>query len=753
MNASHTLPPQRSEAADMAADMAADYQRQVQARRRRALDILLAGALVCSLILMAMLAWIHLQPRPPLRDITFLTLAVPAMLAAIALTYALARWISVDVASVFLLIAGILIVTFSDRPGQLAVGPGLIAYAVPILAAGILLPAWSAFVVAGLSALAVVVTGAVAGNPVVAVPPTLILFMLALITWYFAHNLEQSNLALRDANIQLRQDIAERKEAEARLRLMSHVVEQSPVSIALMDQTGHMEYVNSQFYQIMGLAAADAAKLSWKDLQPPDAPPDVDAHIQAVLASGGQFRAQSRRQRANGEWFWESVSISLVHDADTGAMHYLAIAEDVTARHEAEDALRNINAELERRVDERTTALRRANVELEHSGRLKDEFMATMSHELRTPLTGVLGAADVLAEQFNGPLNPRQLRLVKAIQDSGLHLLSLINGILDLTKIEAGGMQIDKQLVEVDEACRNALTVVREQALQKKLILSFTSRPADMQVAADPIRLKQMLVNLLSNAVKFTSAGGRIGLDVEGDVGKEEIRFVVWDTGIGIAAENMPRLFQPFVQLDSGLNRTYGGTGLGLTLVRKFAELHDGGVEVESSPGEGSRFTIILPWKQADLTPTEAAAEPPADQDAQILTVGGRKPLILLAEDSKPSIETVLNFLEPLGCELLVVQRGDDAVRTAREQKPDLILMDIQMPHMDGLTAIRQIRISTDPAVAQTPIIALTALAMRGDRERCLSAGADEYLSKPFTMRALAEMIRTLLDTSNQNLK
>jgi CheY-like chemotaxis protein len=207
----------------------------------------------------------------------------------------------------------------------------------------------------------------------------------------------------------------------------------------------------------------------------------------------------------------------------------------------------------------------------------------------------------------------------------------------------------------------------------------------------------------------------------------------------------------------------YGGTGLGLTLVRKFAELHGGGVEVESRLGEGSRFTIILPWPRdevpeavAQLEATPAADVPvlevaatPAQAPASLAAPGGRKPVVLLAEDNQPSIKTVLNFLEPLGCEMLVVQRGDDAVRYARERHPDLILMDIQMPHLDGLSAIRLIRACPDLCVAKTPIIALTALAMHGDRERCLAAGADEYLSKPFTMRALAELMRSLLVGAN----
>jgi CheY-like chemotaxis protein len=278
--------------------------------------------------------------------------------------------------------------------------------------------------------------------------------------------------------------------------------------------------------------------------------------------------------------------------------------------------------------------------------------------------------------------------------------------------------------------------------------LTYTSSPALLTLTVDPVRLKQILVNLLSNAVKFTPVGGRIGLEVMGDAANEVVQFTVWDTGIGIAPEQQPRLFEPFVQIDSGLDRHYGGTGLGLTLVRKFAELHGGGVAVDSSPGVGSHFTVTLPWRSpvaAEGKPANAAPGAGEQLLAQVIASLGRKPLILLAEDNHTSIEIVLNYLEPLGCELLVVLRGDDAVRMTIERQPDVVLMDIQMPHMDGIAAMRQIRAHPAPKIARTPIVALTALAMRGDRERCLAAGADDYLSKPFTMRALAEAIQRQL--------
>lgn len=677
------------------------------------------------------------------------------MLVIIAASYAASRWLSPTVGSIVLLVGGVINITISDDPAQLAFGPALIAYSIPIMAAGMLLPPWSAFVLAGVSSVAVFVASLVGGNVVFGVPAMLIFFMLALVAWYFASSLEKSNRALSLANATLLQDVAERKQTEARLRLMSHIVEQSPVAIVLLSPDGRFEYANPRFTELTGFTQDDAGAMTWETMRPPEAAPDINEHILGALALGKTWRTQNKRTRKDGGWFWEEVSISLVRDAgpgaNPGALHYLAIAEDVTARKQVEDTLRNLNSELERRVGERTTELQRANIDLQHSARLKDEFLATMSHELRTPLTGVLGAADVLAEEVHGALTPRQQNSVRIIRDSGKHLLALINGILDLSRIEAGGMALDLQTVDVDEISAAALTVARNDAQRKDLAVSYASTPALIRLMADPLRLKQILVNLLANAVKFTPAGGSIGLEVVGDAGKEEVRFTVWDTGIGIATEHQPLLFEPFVQLDSGLDRQYGGAGLGLALVRKFAELHGGGVAVESTPAVGSRFTVTLPWRDAGARTdhatgsTQLAASPGAESFQQALAALGRSPLILLAEDNRTSIEIVLNYLEPLGSEMMVVMRGDEAVTITAERRPDLILMDVQLPHLDGIDAMRQIRRHPDPQVARTPILALTALAMRGDRERCLAAGANEYLSKPFTLRALLEAISRLL--------
>jgi CheY-like chemotaxis protein len=253
--------------------------------------------------------------------------------------------------------------------------------------------------------------------------------------------------------------------------------------------------------------------------------------------------------------------------------------------------------------------------------------------------------------------------------------------------------------------------------------------------------LKQILVNLLSNAVKFTDVGGQVGLKVQGDPAHGRALFTVWDTGIGVKPADAERLFQPFVQVDSSLSRPYEGAGLGLMLARRMAEMHGGTVTLESEgvPGKGSRFTVALPWEPqmqpdypnpADLEAANAAAL--ASAPAQ----GQAAPLVLVADDNPTNLSILADFLGARACQVVTAQDGLEAVDRARACRPKLIVMDVQMPGMNGLDAIRTIR--ADPDLARTPIIALTALAMVGDRERCLEAGANDYLSKPLHLAELA---------------
>ncbi len=420
---------------------------------------------------------------------------------------------------------------------------------------------------------------------------------------------------------------------------------------------------------------------------------------------------------------------------------YEQAQQEIMERKQAEAALEQERALLAQRVEERTAELSRANAELARASRLKDEFLAGMSHELRTPLNAILGSAEILQAEVFGPLTERQQKFAKNVEESGRHLLSLINDILDLSKIEAGKMGLNIRPVSVKSICETSLQMIRQLAHKKQLKVSQSFDDTVTVLLADELRLKQILVNLLSNAVKFTPDGGQIGLDVVGDAAQQVVHFTVWDTGIGIAPDDLTHLFQPFVQLDSSLTRQYAGTGLGLSLVARMTEMHGGGVSVETEVGQGSRFTVSFPWREARPATKEGDHE--EDEIVPRLRTSSRKPLILLADDNEDNITTLEDYLTAKQYRVIVARHGQEAIERTRESKPDLILMDVQMPGMDGLEATRHLR--RDVSTSHIPIIMVTALAMSGDRERCLAAGANEYLSKPVSLSGLIQAIETQL--------
>ncbi|QIR41086.1 PAS domain S-box protein [Tolypothrix sp. PCC 7910] len=591
----------------------------------------------------------------------------------------------------------------------------------------------------------------------------------------------------------------------------------------------------------------------------------------------------------NGDQVWLRTSKVPLTNSAGEVIGILGSYEDITERKQAEEQLQHTNHQLAH-----------ANVELARATRLKDEFLANMSHELRTPLNAILGMSEGLQEAVFGEVNERQIKAISTIERSGKHLLELINDILDLSKIESGKLELQLSDVPVRTLCDASISFIKQMALKKNIGLSTRIAENLGNIYVDDRRLRQVLINLLSNAIKFTPEGGSIRLEVSlEEAGEQRIRgaeeveeaeeansssspsspppphicFSVIDTGIGIRTEDISKLFQPFMQLDSSLNRQYNGTGLGLALVQRIATLHGGTVSVSSTVGEGSCFIVRIPYQTSDrLSPMQVTAPlpshrlpadnaqvliiedsiPAAEQITRYLTEMGMQPvvyprgegsveevlrvqpafilldlqlpnlsgwdvlnqlqnnpqtkeipviiisvvdertkglaqgaaeyivkpitrqqfqatleklqynprhdskalivvpqpavnspLILLADDNQANIDTMSGYLESRGYRLILAKNGQEALEFAKSQQPDLIIMDVQMPVMDGLEAMRHLR--QERQFDHVPIIALTALAMPGDRENCLDAGANEYLSKPIKLKQLAVTIQQLL--------
>lgn len=394
----------------------------------------------------------------------------------------------------------------------------------------------------------------------------------------------------------------ERSASEANYR---GLVEHLPAIIytARLDEASSTMYVSPQVESILGFTPEEwtADPTLWLAQVHPDDRARVrddamNAH-RADLPHPIEYRAITR----DGREVWLRDISWLVRDERGQPLLLQGITLDITDRKAVEEALLRERSLLEQRVIERTADLQAANAELARVAIMKDEFFASMSHELRTPLVAILGFTESLREQSYGAVNDRQTSALAAIEESGRHLLSLINDILDVAKLGAGKLTLTFGPVSVREICDACIRMVRHELSSKRLRFSSAIDPAVTTLWADSRRLRQVLVNLLSNAVKFTPDGGEVGLAVIGDAAAGAVRFTVWDTGIGIAPDQLPLLFQPFVQLDSHLARQYEGTGLGLVLVARLTELHGGGVSVESAPGIGSRFTVTLPWQVAPL--------------------------------------------------------------------------------------------------------------------------------------------------------
>ena len=419
--------------------------------------------------------------------------------------------------------------------------------------------------------------------------------------------------------------------------------------------------------------------------------------------------------------------------------------ETIQALKERDRQIEEHREMLEARIQQRTEALREAMERALAASQAKSEFLANMSHELRTPMNGILGMIDVVLE---GSISGEQREELETAQRCAHSLLSLLNDILDLSKIESGKMGLEKIPFQLKSVVNEAIKTHQVRARQKRVDLVAEVSPdvADT-VYGDPMRLRQVLGNLLSNAIKFTESGQvRVFLRTTAVLkeGRTEFELLVEDSGVGIPADKLEKIFDKFTQADGSITRRYGGTGLGLTITRRLVEMFGGEIWVESIEGHGSKFFVRIPLEVA-LKSKHAAADEKVN-GSEKTSLDGRSPQILLVEDNAVNQKVVLAILSKRGFQVEIAANGLEAIAALQKNVFDLVLMDVQMPYMDGIEATRKIR--EELGLRELPIIAMTAHAMTGDREKCIEAGMNDYVSKPVNPNTLVHTIMRYLDSA-----
>ena len=545
----------------------------------------------------------------------------------------------------------------------------------------------------------------------------------------FPADLTLSRFNLRGVpyRIAVARDISERKQAELHLKRtgsrLSALIENLQAGILVEDEDRHVVLANRALCRLFAIEAGPESLIG-------HACHDVMGQFSPLFADQANFQTRvgdilatrkpvvgEELQMADGRTFERDFVPIRVAGADTG---HLWQYRDITQRKQAE------------------ATMRQARDEAENANRMKSEFLANMSHEIRTPMNGVIGMTELALDT---PLSEEQREYLTLVKSSADHLLGIINDILDFSKIEAGKLAIAQESFPLRQVLDETVKSLEMRAREKGLTLALEAA-ADLpsHIVSDPGRIRQVLVNLLGNAIKFTETGAvTLSVELAASELPESLHFCVKDTGIGIAQDKQTSIFDAFTQADGSITRRFGGTGLGLTISSKLVSLMGGRIWVESEEGQGTCFHFTLPCERVHTTQSGASAGAAGD----LITLTGLH--ILLAEDNPVNRKLAITLLEKLGHRVKVAEDGEQAVAAFTPGRYDLILMDMMMPGMDGMSAIHHIR--EREANGHTPIIAVTAHAMHGDMERFIEGGADGYVAKPIRFDDLKrEISRVMLE-------
>ncbi len=523
--------------------------------------------------------------------------------------------------------------------------------------------------------------------------------------------LQHTRASLNDSK-KLSQQLTEQ---QRELRKLALIASRTDNAVILTDAQRRIVWVNDGFTRLTGYPPEEVmGQVPGNLLQGEHTSPATIAMIRERLTSGKGFSAELLNYHKNGSPYWVAIEVQPITDGQGNITNFMSIETDITQRKQAEQELA------------------KARDQAEAANRAKSEFLAMMSHEIRTPLNGVIGFAKLLQQTR---LTKKQRDFIQTINISAETLLALINDILDLSKIESGRMELENVPLDLNHSLTTALRLVAGTAAEKGIALHCQlDENLPRWIIGDPVRLHQVLLNLLSNAVKFTERGE---VELRAERWHDMLRITVRDTGIGIDHRTQETLFCAFTQADASTSRRYGGTGLGLTISARLVKLMRGTLRLDSEPGQGSLFEARLPLIEAEPAPLNT-----------VTTQTPHRPLaslrILLAEDHAINRQLALLLLDSLGCQADAVDNGHAAITACQKQHYDIILMDLQMPEMDGLEATRAIRAleALQPNSKRSRIIAVTANAMTDERQRCLTAGMDGFVTKPIRLDHLQQAIQ-----------